>query len=73
MEYIIPPIVLLLIFRFGVPVLITWFFERFVEPKAKEAREQCQAATPFIELSNAQKIDATRKDLDNLRVLLKKN
>jgi len=67
MEYIVPPFILILVVRFGFPALVTWFFEKFVEPKAEIARQQniSTVAAP-IEQTNAQKIAATRKSLDKL-------
>jgi len=73
MEYVIPPVILVLILRFAFPASITWIFERFVEPKAEMARQQSSSqAVASTEVSNAQKIGAARKDLDELKRRLKK-
>ncbi len=72
MEYVIPPVILVLVLRFAFPALITWFFERFVEPKAKMAREKISTDTVVsMEVSNTQKIEAARKSLDELKNRLK--
>ena len=64
MEYII----LVLALRFASPALITWFFERFVEPKAKITRQKIGPDTVVSkEVSNAKKIEAARKGLDELK------
>ena len=68
MEYYVPPIIFLLILRYAFPALITWFSERFVVPKAEQARaKNGQSASPTKEKTNTQKIDATRKSLDDLK------
>jgi len=73
MEYVIPPVILVLILRFAFPALITWFFERYVEPKAEIARQQINSDTVVPkELSNAQKIEAARIGLDELKSRLER-
>ncbi len=73
MEYVLPPVLILLVLRFAFPALIIWFFERFVEPRPKIARQQCSGVTVLsVEKSNAQEIEATRKDLDELKRRLDK-
>ena len=67
MEYLITPVILFLLLRFGLPALVRWFFERFVEPQAETARQQQRPTTEnATDTSNAQKIAVTRKDLDAL-------
>ena len=68
MEYVTPPVLLVLVLRFAFPALITWFFERFVEPRAEKAR-QTSSSKPFAqtEVSNAQKIELARNGLDELK------
>ena len=39
MEFLGGGIAVVLIFRFGVPALITWFFEKYVEPRTENATE----------------------------------
>jgi len=71
MEYVIPPVILLLLFRYGLPTLITWFFEAVVEPRAAAAKQKgTSRLTPRAEASNAQKIEATRSGLDQLKARL---
>lgn len=72
MEYVVPPVIIILVLRYGLPVTITWFFGRFVEPKAEVASEKNPIHAPASELSKAQQIDATRKGLDILWHRLKK-
>ena len=73
MEYVIPPVILVLVLRFAFPALITWFFERFVEPKAEIARQQANSdAVVPTETTNAQKIEAARKSLDELKYRIEK-
>ena len=68
MEYLIPPAILVLLIRFGFPTLVTWFFERFVEPQAESATQQQGLTTQSVtETTDAQTIAATRKELDRLR------
>lgn len=71
MEYVIPPVILLLLVRYGLPALITWFFETVVEPRAAAAKkEDTSQAVPRQEPSNAQKIEVTRAGLDQLKARL---
>ena len=71
MEYLIPTGLLLLLVRFGLPALITWFFETVVEPRAAAARKEDRSqVAPRPEPSNAQKIEATRAGLDELKARL---
>ena len=73
MEYVIPPAILVLVLRFAFPALVTWFFERFVEPKAEIARQKINTDTVIpTEVPNAQKIEAARKGLDELKYRLEK-
>jgi hypothetical protein len=73
MEYVIPPVILVLVLRFAFPALVTWFFERFVEPKAEIARKKINSDTVIpTEIPNAQKIEAARKGLDELKYRLEK-
>ena len=73
MEYVISPIILVLVLRFAFPALVTWFFERFVEPKAEIARKKINSDTVIpTEIPNAQKIEAARKGLDELKYRLEK-
>lgn len=68
MEYLIPPVMLILLLRFAFPALVTWFFERVVEPRAESASQQTRLTTEDVkEKSNAQRIAATREDLDRLK------
>jgi len=71
MEYVIPPVILLLLVRYGLPALINWFFETVVEPRAAAAKKDDRSqAAPRPEPSNAQRIEATRAGLDQLKVRL---
>ncbi|WP_300075101.1 hypothetical protein, partial [uncultured Ruegeria sp.] len=71
MEYVIPPVILLLLVRYGLAALITWFFETVVEPRAAAARQKdTSQVAPRPEASNAQKMEATRAGLDQLRARL---
>jgi hypothetical protein len=71
MEYVIPPVILLLLLRYGLPALVTWFFETVVKPRAAAAKEEDSSqVTPRSEPSNAQKIEATRAGLDQLKARL---
>mgnify|MGYP006108894133 CR=1 FL=1 len=73
MEYVISPVILVLVLRFAFPALVTWFFERFVEPKAEIARKKINSDTVIpTEIPNAQKIEAARKGLDELKYRLEK-
>ena len=73
MEYVISPVILMLVLRYAFPALITWFFERFVEPKAELSRRQISSDTVVSkEVSNAQKIEASRKGLDELKFRLER-
>ena len=68
MEYLVPPVILLHLLRFGFHTLITWFFERFVEPQSKPATQSKRLAIESVtEKSNAQKIAATRQELAELK------
>lgn len=71
MEYLIPTGLLLLLVRFGLAALITWFFETVVEPRAAAAKkvDRSQAA-PRPEPSNAQKIEAARAGVVQLKARL---
>jgi hypothetical protein len=74
MEYVISPVILVLVLRFAFPALVTWFFERFVEPKAEIARKKINSDTVIpTEIPNAQKIEAARKGLDELKYRLEKS
>ena len=74
MEYAIPPVIFVLLLRFAFPALITWFFERFVEPKVEIARRQDSSNIVVpTEASNAQKIETARKGLDELKYRLEKS
>ena len=68
MEYLITPVVLMLLLRYGFPALITWFFETVLEPRpeAADTEDAAQVALP-PEPSNAQKMEATRLGLDQLK------
>jgi len=71
MEYVIPPVILLLLIRYGLPALITWFFETVVEPRAAASKQRdTSQVAPRPEPSNAQKIEATRAGLDQLKARL---
>lgn len=73
MEYVIPPVILVLVLRFAFPALVNWFFERLVEPKAEIARQKINMDTVIpTEVPNAQKIEAARKGLDELKYRLEK-
>lgn len=73
MEYVISPVILVLVLRFAFPALVTWFFERFVEPKAEIAGKKINSDTVIpTEIPNAQKIEAARKGLDELKYRLEK-
>ncbi|MCP9483914.1 hypothetical protein NNA36_18270 [Shimia sp. CNT1-13L.2] len=73
MEYIISPVIFFLLLRFAFPAVITWFFERFVEPKADMARKQERTdIIPPTKVSNVQMIKATRNGLDEHKNSLKK-
>ena len=73
MEYVISSVILVLVLRFAFPALVTWFFERFVEPKAEIARKKINSDTVIpTEIPNAQKIEAARKGLDELKYRLEK-
>lgn len=71
MEYVIPPVILLLLVRYGLTALITWFFETVVEPRAAAAnKDDTSQAAPREEPSNVEKIVATRAGLDQLKTRL---
>ena len=71
MENVIPPVILVLVLRCVFPAMITWFFERFVEPRAEIARQNIRADR-FVPtgVSNSQKIEGMRKSLHELRARL---
>ncbi|MEM9308894.1 MAG: hypothetical protein AAGA74_16500 [Pseudomonadota bacterium] len=72
MEYVIPPVILLLLVRYGLPAMIIWFFETVVEPRAAAAGQKDTAqVAPRPEPSNAQITEATRAGLDQLRARLR--
>ena len=67
MEYVFSPVILVLVLRFGIPALITWFFESFVEPKAELAKQKNNSKAPTVtEPTNSQRIATTRKSLSEL-------
>lgn len=71
MENAVPPIFFRLL-CLAIPVLITWVFVRFVEPKIEEEKSKNQTLAPKLEPSNTQKIAATRQELDKLKQRLAK-
>ena len=68
MEYFVPPVLFALVLRFAFPALVTWFFERFVEPKTEIARRTSnQTKISSEDVTNPQKIETTRKELNDLK------
>ena len=67
MEYVNPAIILKIIF-IASPALMSWFYVRYVEPKAKLMRQrEAQKAPPHVEITNVEKANKVRQDLDKLK------
>jgi len=62
MEYVFSSIIVLLFFRYGVPVIIQWFFGNIVEPREKTRKEFYSQQRPDEALTN---LAVQKKDLAN--------